>query len=116
MLAQGISLLQPVSQMKQITGLLTMIALAACVPQHSSVNRQMIGLLEKFDRWDYNGNGQLDRSELKEAETLSGIEASDIVAFYDTGKNGTISLAEAEAGLSRLEEARLTVSEIENRQ
>lgn len=94
---------------------LPIIALAACAPQPGPVKRQMIGLLEKFDRWDYNGDGQLSLSELKEAEELSGLPAADILAFYDTGRNGRISLAEAEAGMSRLEEAKVTVKEIKGR-
>lgn len=94
---------------------LPIIALAACAPQPGPVKRQMIGLLEKFDRWDYNGDGQLSLSELKEAEELSGLPAADILAFYDTGKNGRISLAEAEAGMSRLDEAKVTVKEIKGR-
>lgn len=94
---------------------LPIIALAACAPQPGPVKRQMIGLLEKFDRWDYNGDGQLSLSELKEAEELSGLPAADILAFYDTGRNGRISLAEAEAGMSRLDEAKVTVKEIKGR-
>jgi hypothetical protein len=94
---------------------LPFIALAACAPQPGPVKRQMIGLLEKFDRWDYNGDGQLTLSELEEAEELSGLPAAEILAFYDTGKNGRISLAEAEAGMSRLDEARLVVKEIKER-
>jgi hypothetical protein len=92
-----------------------MIALAACTPQPGPVKRQMIGLLEKFDRWDYNGDGQLSLSELKEAEEVSGLPAADILAFYDTGKNGRISFAEAEAGMSRLDEAKVVVKEIKDR-
>ena len=94
---------------------LPIIALAACAPHHGPVKRQMIGLLEKFDRWDYNGDGQLSLSEIKEAEELSGLPAADILAFYDTGKNGRISFAEAEAGMSRLDEAKVVVKEIKDR-
>jgi len=46
---------------------------------------------------------------------LSGLPAADILAFYDTGKNGRISLAEAEAGMTRLDEAKVTVKEIKER-
>ncbi len=94
---------------------LPIIALVACAPQPGPVKRQMVGLLEKFDRWDYNGDGQLSLSELMEAEGLSGLPAADILAFYDTGKNGRISLAEAEAGMTRLDEAKVTVKEIKER-
>lgn len=100
--------------MKQIPFFAT-FALAACAPQPGPVKRQMVGLLEKFDRWDYNGDGQLALSELKEAEQLSGLSAADILGFYDAGKNGRISLAEAQAGMSRLDEARETVQEIKDR-
>lgn len=100
--------------MKHIPVLAT-FALAACATQPGPVKRQMVGLLEKFDRWDYNGDGQLALSELKEAEQLSGLPAADILSFYDTGKNGRISLAEVQAGMSRLDEARETVQEIKAR-
>jgi Ca2+-binding EF-hand superfamily protein len=93
--------------------ILTFAALAACATQPGPVKRQMIGLLEKFDRWDYNGDGQLSESELKEAEELSGMPAAEIIRFYDTSGNQRISLAEAQAGMSRLGEARETVKEIE---
>lgn len=94
---------------------LPILALMACAPQHGPVKRQMIGLLEKFDRWDYNGDGQLALSELKEAEELSGLPSADILSFYDTGKNGKISYAEAQAGMSRLDEAKVVVKEIKDR-
>lgn len=100
--------------MKYFVALL-IIAFAACSPHHGPVKRQMIGLLEKFDRWDYNGDGQLSLSEIKEAEELSGLPAADILAFYDTGMNGRISFAEAEVGMSRLDEAKVVVKEIKDR-
>ena len=100
--------------MKHIA-VLAPFVIVACATQPGPVKRQMIGLLEKFDRWDYNGDGQLGLSELKEAEELSGLPKADILAFYDTNRNGRISLAEAEAGMSRLEEARETVREIKER-
>ncbi len=91
---------------------LVLCALSACATPPGSVKRQMIGLIEKFDRWDYNGDGQLVSSELKEAEEVSGLPASEIMAFYDTGGNGRISLVEAQQGMSRLDEARAKVKEI----
>ncbi len=72
----------------------------------------MIGLLQKFDRWDYNGDGYLVASELKDAEQLSGIDSSEIIEFYDSNMDGRISLTEATAGMSRVDEAReLLISE-----
>ncbi len=72
----------------------------------------MVGLLEKFDRWDYNGDGYLVASELEDAQQLSGIDSSEIVEFYDTNADARISLTEASAGMSRVDEAREMISGI----
>lgn len=69
------------------------------------VERQMIGLLQKFDRWDENGDGYLSAKELKQAEKISGHTPSEIIEFYDINKDGKISLREAQKGYSRVEEA-----------
>lgn len=74
------------------------------VPE-TKVERQMIGLLEKFDRWDYNGDGYLSAAELKPAEVKSGYSPQKILGFYDTNHDGKISLKEAQAGMKRPEEA-----------
>lgn len=116
----SLHLLKPVhysslfADMKQILILAT-FAFAACATQPGPVKRQMVGLLEKFDRWDYNGDGQLNASELQEAEQVSGIPSADIIAFYDTSKNGRISLSEVQAGLLRVDEARENVDDIHER-
>ena len=78
------------------------------------MKRQVIGLLEKFDRWDYNGDGHLVASELGDAEKLSGLPVEEIIDFYDTDKDGRISFAEAQAGMSRLDEARETVERLQS--
>ena len=65
----------------------------------------MIGLLQKFDRWDYNGDGYLTASELKPAQKASGHKPAEILEFYDTNKDGRISLREAQAAYSRSSEA-----------
>ncbi len=84
--------------------------LAACagpgpiVPE-TKVEKQMIGLLEKFDRYDMNGDGQLDSGELVAAQKSTGHPPAEIIAFYDRDKSGTISLREAQRGFSRLDEA-----------
>jgi Ca2+-binding EF-hand superfamily protein len=65
----------------------------------------MIGLLEKFDRYDENGDGQLRLSELKQAEERTGQPAAEILAFYDTDKSGGITLREAQNAYSRVDEA-----------
>jgi hypothetical protein len=69
------------------------------------VERKMIGLLEKFDRWDLNGDGQLGPNELKQAEKISGESAADIIQFYDSDQNGKVSLREAQRGFNRVDEA-----------
>jgi Ca2+-binding EF-hand superfamily protein len=99
--------------MKQLAALAT-ASLLACAPHPGPVKRQMMGLLEKFDRWDYNGDGQLVASELGDAEMRSGLPVVEIIDFYDTGKDGMISFAEAQAGISRLDEARETVKKLQS--
>ncbi len=95
----------------KISALFALLVLASCnsgpgpiVPQ-TKVERQMIGLLEKFDRWDENGDGQLTAPELRPAEELSGYSPERILAFYDTNHSKGISLHEAQAGFKRVDEA-----------
>jgi len=83
------------------------LAMASCakgpdpiVPE-TKVERQMIGLLQKFDLWDYDGDGYLTASEIKPAEKASGYSPEKILAFYDTNHDGRISLKEAQDGVSR---------------
>ena len=59
------------------------------VPE-TKVEKQMVALLEKFDRYDLDGNGQLDAKELDQNTT--GHPSREILGFYDTDKSGTISL------------------------
>lgn len=73
----------------------------------------MIGLIEKFDRWDYNGDGNLTKTELREAELIGSMPADEIIKFYDTDGNGMISLREAQAGMSRVDEAKDVAAEHE---
>lgn len=72
----------------------------------------MIGLLQKFDRWDDDGDGELDSGELNHGiDSLRGkpqqvsYTSVEVLAFYDTDHNGKISLGEAQAGYSRAQEA-----------
>ena len=69
------------------------------------VERQMIGLLEKFDRWDMNGDGRLVASELTDARSRTGHEPAEIIRFFDTDGDGAITLREAQGGLDRTDEA-----------
>ncbi len=68
--------------------------------------RKMIGLLEKFDRWDYDGDGELDMKELAAGlkERGSNYTADYVIGFYDTNGNKKISLREAQAGYHRADE------------
>jgi len=76
-----------------------------------TIERQMIGLLEKFDRFDYNGDGFLTRKEIRDGvreAQLNEFTPNDIdraFAFYDTNHDNRISLHEANAGLQRGPEA-----------
>lgn len=65
----------------------------------------MIGLLEKFDRYDLNGDGQLDKHELVAAQKSTGHPPEEIIAFYDRDHNGKISLRESQRGFARIDEA-----------
>lgn len=65
----------------------------------------MIGLLQKFDRFDEDGDGYLTSSELKPAEQVSGHPRAKIIGFYDINHDDRISLREAQKGVSRVEEA-----------
>lgn len=71
----------------------------------TQVERQMIGLLEKFDRWDENGDGYLDSSEIGGPDQLAGHSPEKVMEFYDTNSDGKISLVEAQQGLNRTNEA-----------
>jgi hypothetical protein len=74
------------------------------VPE-SETERKMIGLLQKFDLWDDNGDGELDREELAAGLKGSGHDPDRVIDFYDTNGNRRISLREAQAGYARAAEA-----------
>ncbi|MBJ7255800.1 MAG: EF-hand domain-containing protein [Akkermansiaceae bacterium] len=81
------------------------------VTPQTPVERQMLGLLEKFDRWDDNGDGELDAEEINEGiQSLKGkpqqvsYTAPQVIKFYDTDHSGTISLREAQDGYRRASE------------
>lgn len=89
---------------------LTVVALAACAPdprQPQARQRQMDGLLEKFDRFDTNGNGSLTRTEIRNGVAdmgtlrLTNSELDTVMAAYDTDRNGHISQAEARRAAAR---------------
>ena len=98
--------------MKLLAGPL-ILAIASCahgpgpITPKTKVERQMVGLLQKFDRWDENGDGYLTAPELKPAAKISGQAPAKIVGFYDTNHDHQISLQEAQDGFSRADEAEL---------
>lgn len=85
--------------------------LAACasgtgsaIPETNS-EKQMLGLMEKFDRWDYDGNGLLSSKEidvgitsLKNTSRAVTFTAAEVVEFYDRNGDKSVSLREAQAG------------------
>jgi Ca2+-binding EF-hand superfamily protein len=72
----------------------------------SEQERKVIALLEKFDRFDDNGNGQLTRTEIVNGirfEGISGVDNAEIdrlFSSYDSNRNRSISLPEANAALA----------------
>lgn len=92
-------------------------SVAACVSGPGPVTpenrteRQMLGLLEKFDRWDDDGNGELTAKEVdhgikrfKDTPSKVNYTGKQVVGFYDTDHSGTVSLREAQAGYHRADE------------
>jgi hypothetical protein len=112
-------IMRPVTNHMTLPHILPSLAacsLAACtsgtgtgsaIPETRS-ERQMLGLVEKFDRWDYNGDGELSVDEIKAGiATLAGtsravtFDAAEVVKHYDRNGNNTVSLREAQAGYRR---------------
>ncbi len=105
-----------------MTTKLAITALAAfpfisCSPgTHSSIpetrsEKQMLGLIEKFDRWDHDGNGQLNAREIDAGvATIKGTsgsvtyDAADVIKHYDRNGDQTVSLREAQSGYKRTTE------------
>lgn len=77
------------------------------IPENRS-EKQMLGLIEKFDRWDFNGDGELSAREINSG--ISSIRGSsravtytapEVVDYYDRNGDKTVSLREAQAGYHR---------------
>jgi Ca2+-binding EF-hand superfamily protein len=75
----------------------------------TSMERKMIGLMQKFDLWDENGDGYLDQPELARNLAGSQYSAHKVIAFYDTDGDGKISLEEAQNGYKRADEAETAI-------
>lgn len=93
--------------MKHTTLALLLLPLASCThPNTQTVTeRKMIGLMEKFDRWDENGNGRLNYAELALGLAGTDHKPANVLTFYDTNHDGSISLREAQTGYARADEA-----------
>ena len=83
------------------------LALVACTSDPRSpevVGRKMIGLQQKFDLIDTDGDGYLTKSEIIAGYDQLGVitqtpeTADKIIQFYDSNKDGRISLREAQSG------------------
>lgn len=82
---------------------LLVVSVSCNPPPDSALARQrkMDGLLEKFDRFDYNGDGYLTRRELDNGARQLGIVLSRadldrIMTGYDLNRDRRISHWEAE--------------------
>lgn len=93
---------------------LAVFMITACSPGPGSAipetrsEKQMLGLIEKFDRWDYNGDGELSFREintgvvgLEGSSRAVNYNAADVVKYYDQNGDKTVSLREAQAGYYR---------------
>jgi hypothetical protein len=83
------------------------LLLVSCAFEDSSHDeaahgRKMMGLLEKFDRFDYDGNGSLTRREIEQGVREAGVvgieqpELDAMMKHYDVNKDGKITRWEAE--------------------
>ena len=93
--------------MKALTALAA-ILLVSCAgngPGRSGANDrfQDIAILQKFDLWDYNGDGYLSEKEVtdgvKDRDSQIAEPPVEIIKHFDRNGDGRISLAEAEGRL-----------------
>jgi len=90
--------------MKRLALLPFLLAACATHEDHSEAahGRKMMSLLEKFDRFDYNGNGSLTRKEIEQGIAEAGVtkiepaELDSMFKHYDVNKDGKITRWEAE--------------------
>jgi hypothetical protein len=103
-------LLAMLGSMRLLPMFLPAALLLSCAPDPHSAeahDRKRFGLLAKFDRFDYNGNGKLTRAEIEQGireSDVGGVNREELDAamkFYDVNRDGSISRWEAERGLDR---------------
>ena len=82
-----------------------LVGAVSCVPVNDEIppiHRKMSGLVEKFDRFDENGDGYLTRMELEKGvnsmgpDRLTKDQYDRVMLVYDTNKDRKISLKEAQ--------------------
>lgn len=91
--------------------LLSAVLVSACTSTSSKppfdpeeTARKMVGLEQKFDLMDLDGDGYLTRSELTQGFIEAGVpdvtdeKISKVIEFYDLNKDGRISLRETQQG------------------
>ncbi|MEM1083314.1 MAG: EF-hand domain-containing protein [Verrucomicrobiota bacterium] len=67
--------------------------------------RKLMGLQEKFDRFDYNADGKLTRAEIEqglEESGITGVDSEELDAFmkaYDVDGDGAISRWESQRAI-----------------
>ncbi len=64
--------------------------------------RKKIGLLQKFDLWDLNGDGQLTEKELADGMRSHDVQIAEtpaqIIEHYDRNGDRKVSMSEAQKG------------------
>lgn len=88
------------------------------VTPENRTERQMLGLLEKFDRWDDDGDGELTVKEVdhginrfKGTSMKVNYTGKQVIKFYDKNGNASVSLREAQAGYGRADEVKGQLSQ-----
>lgn len=97
--------------MKLIPAILPLFLISCGTPENvvpeNAQERRLFGLLEKFDRFDYNGDGSLTKEEVRlgiKESGVKGITETNITNGFlrcDGNQNGKISFAEAQATMRR---------------
>lgn len=93
--------------------LISSLSMIACysgpgtaIPENK-VERQMMGFMEKFDRWDENGDGKLNRQELTPAKQEWNRSPAELIKFYDADLDGTLTLREVQTSYANADEKQL---------
>ncbi len=95
--------------MKTIIMILPCLIISCGVPNNivprNAHERRLFGLLQKFDRFDYDGNGKLTKAEvrlgIKESKVKGVTEKNITRTFtnYDDDRDGSISFGEAQKAM-----------------